>query len=130
MDISNPARRRLEAGDVALGIGGRLARTVDIAKAMQVAGFDWLFIDLEHGSLSLDTAMQIAVAALDAGIAPLVRVPKGEFSLATRALDNGALGIVVPHVDTADEAREVVRQLKYAPLGHRSIGGTGPQLGF
>src|SRR5690242_9475228 len=42
------------------------------------------------------------------------------------SLDNGALGIVVPHVDTADEAREVVQKLKYPPIGHRSMGGTGP----
>ena len=130
MEISNPARQRLSAGELAIGIGLRMARTVDIARAMQVSGYDWLFIDLEHGALSLDTAAQISVAALDAGIAPLVRVPQGEFSMATRALDNGALGIVMPHVDTAAEAREIVDKLKYPPLGHRSLGGTGAQLGF
>jgi len=46
--------------------------------------------------------------------------------MATRLLDNGITGIVIPHVDTADEAREVVRRLKYPPVGHRSIGGIGP----
>ena len=66
------------------------------------------------------------MAALDAGIAPLVRVPNGEYSIATRVLDNGALGIVMPHVDTAAEAREVVQKLKYPPIGHRSMGGIGP----
>jgi len=69
---------------------------------MKSAGFDWLFIDLEHGALSIETASQMCLAGLDAGISPLVRIPNGEYSLATRLLDNGALGIVVPHVETAD----------------------------
>src|SRR6185312_12490071 len=72
----------------------------------------------------------ISTAALDAGIAPIARVPNGEYAIATRALDNGALGIVVPHVDTAAEAREVVNRLKYPPVGHRSMGGTGPHYGL
>ena len=97
---------------------------------MKSAGFDWLFLDLEHGTMSIDAAAQIATAALDAGIAPLARVPNGEYSIATRLLDNGALGIVMPHVDTAAEAREVVEKLKYPPVGHRSMGGTGPHYGL
>ena len=58
------------------------------------------------------------------------RVPNGEYAIATRALDNGALGIVMPHVDTAAEAREVVNRLKYPPVGHRSMGGIGPHYGL
>ena len=124
--IRNVARETLEQGHLSLGCGVRLARSVEIAIAMKTAGFDWLFLDLEHGTMSIDAAAQIATAALDAGITPLARVPNGEYSIATRLLDNGALGIVVPHVDTADEAREVVQKLKYPPIGHRSMGGTGP----
>ena len=128
--VRNLARERLERGELSLGVGIRLARTVEVAKAMKTAGFDWLFIDLEHGSLTLDTACQIAVGALDAGLAPIVRVPNGEYSMATRALDNGALGIVIPHVDSAEEAREVVSKLKYPPDGHRSVGGAMPQFDY
>lgn len=124
--IRNVAREKLEAGQLSLGCGVRLTRSVEIAIAMKAAGFDWLFLDLEHGTMSIEAAAQIATAALDAGIAPLARVPNGEYSIATRLLDNGALGIVVPHVDTAAEAREVVEKLKYPPVGHRSMGGTGP----
>jgi len=105
MTVRNPARERLNNGELCLGIGLRQARTVDIAAAMATCGFDWLFIDLEHGTMPLDTAMQISVAALTAGISPVVRVPARQYSLATRVLDGGALGIVVPHVDTAEEAR-------------------------
>jgi 4-hydroxy-2-oxoheptanedioate aldolase len=58
--------------------------------------------------------------------APRRSCANGEYSIATRVLDNGALGIVMPHVDTAAEAREVVQKLKYPPIGHRSMGGIGP----
>jgi len=128
--LGNPARTRLEAGELALGIGIRQARSVDIAKIMKSCGYDWLFLDLEHGVMTLDAAVQIAVAALDAGIAPLVRVPSGQYWLATRALDGGALGIVMPHVDSAEEAAELVERLKYPPQGHRSSGGAFPQFDF
>src|SRR5690348_102631 len=124
----NPARERLAKGELSLGIGLRQARTVDIAAAMATSGYDWLFIDLERGTMPLDTAVQISVAALAAGISPLVRVPARQYSLATRALDGGALGIVMPHVDTAEEARAVVDHLKYPPAGHRSV--AGPQAFF
>ena len=97
---------------------------------MAAAGFDWLFLDMEHGVMSLEACAQISIAALDAGIAPIARVPNGEYAIATRALDNGALGIVMPHVDTAAEAREVVNRLKYPPVGHRSMDGIGPHYGL
>lgn len=129
--VRNVAREKLEAGQLSLGVGIRMTRSVEIAKAMTTAGFDWLFLDMEHGVMSLEACAQISAAALDAGIAPIARVPNGQYSIATRALDNGALGIVMPHVDTAAEAREVVEKLKYPPIGHRSVGGWGPhyQLG-
>src|SRR5437016_13303137 len=113
--IRNVARDKLEQGHLSLGVGIRLTRSVEIAKAMAVAGFDWLFLDMEHGVMSLEACAQISTAALDAGIAPIARVPSGEHAIATRALDNGSLGIVVPHVDTAAEARAVVNRRKYPP---------------
>ena len=128
--LRNPAREKLEAGELALGFSIKMVRSVEVAGAAKAAGFDWLFLDCEHGTLGLDAAAQIAAAALDAGIAPIARVPNGEFAMATRLLDNGILGIVVPHVDTPDEAREVVRRLKFPPIGHRSIGGIGPHHGL
>jgi 2-keto-3-deoxy-L-rhamnonate aldolase RhmA len=130
MTVRNVAREKLEQGQLSLGVGIRMTRSVEIAKAMAVSGFDWLFLDMEHGVMSLEACAQISVAALDAGIAPIARVPYGQFSIATRALDNGAMGIVVPHIDTAAEARECVEKLKYPPVGHRSMGGIGPHYGL
>ena len=95
LTIPNPARERLQNGELAIGIGLRQARTVDIAFAMKACGFDWLFIDLEHGTMGLDTAVQISIAALGAGISPIVRVPRA-VTILRRALDGGAYGIVIP----------------------------------
>src|ERR1700722_9751242 len=128
--LRNPARDRLARGELSLGVGIRLVRTVEVAKIMHSAGFDWLFLDLEHSAMSLDQASQISIAALDAGISPIVRVPEKQFEMATRALDGGALGIVMPHVDTAEEAAEVVARLKFPPEGHRSMGGSTPHFGY
>ncbi len=128
--LSNPARERLEAGELALGVGIRQSRTVDIASIMKACGYDWLFLDLEHNSMDLDIAVQISVAALGAGIAPIVRVPAGQFWLAIRVLDGGALGIVMPHVDTPEEAREIADRLRYPPQGHRSMAGGLPHFGY
>jgi len=127
---TNTTRKKLEAGELALGIGLRQARTVDIAPIMKTIGFDWLFIDMEHGSLSLDTATQISVAAQGVGITPIVRVPGFEHHHATRALDGGAHGIVFPHVDDAATAAQLAGNCRYPPVGRRSVTGALPQLDF
>ena len=130
IEIKNHALDRLRAGELSLGVGLRQARTVDIAKAMKTAGFDWLFIDMEHNSMNVDMAVQISVAAQDAGITPIVRVPGFQHFHATRVLDGGAQGIVVPHVDDAETAAQMVSNVRYPPLGHRSVTGALPQLDF
>jgi len=128
--ITNPARDRLRRDELAIGVGVRAVRGVEVASIMKTAGFDWLFIDLEHGATSIETAASICVAALAADIAPLVRVPQGDLNLGTRCLDAGALGIVMPHVDTVEEARAMVAAFRFAPQGHRSIAGNYAQLKF
>ena len=124
--IRNVAREKLEQGQLSLGVGIRMTRSVEIAKAMAVAGFDWLFLDMEHGVMSLESLRPDR----DRGARRRHRADRARaerrYSIATRALDNGVLGIVVPHVDTEAEAREVVNRLKYPPVGHRSMGGIGP----
>jgi 2-keto-3-deoxy-L-rhamnonate aldolase RhmA len=128
--LRNAARERLDAGELALGVILRQARTVDIAPIMKSCGYDWLFLDLEHNSMDLDTAVQIAVAAIGADIAPVARVPAGQLWLATRFLDGGGLGVVVPHVDTPEEARRIADALRYPPVGHRSVAGGLPHFGY
>ena len=130
LQVKNHAKEMLEKGELSLGVGIRNARTSDIGKAMKTAGFDWLFIDMEHNTMDIDMACQIAVAAQDAGITPIVRVPGFEHHHATRALDGGAQGIVVPHVDDAATAEQMVINCRYPPVGKRSMTGALPQLAF
>lgn len=128
--IPNHVKQKLAKGELALGMGLRQARTVDIALIAQACDFDWLFIDMEHNSMSMDTAAQICAGALAVGVTPMVRVPAHESFHATRLLDTGAQGIVVPHVDNAEQARRVVDFCRFPPLGHRSIPGGLPQTRF
>ncbi len=123
-------RQQLMNGKLALGMGLRMARTVDIATIAKTCGYDWLLIDMEHNSMVVDAAAQMAMAALPVGITPIVRVPGKEHHHASRLLDSGAQGIVVPHVDTADEARCAVAYCTYPPIGHRSLMGTLPQYAY
>ena len=128
--LNNRAKRQLEKGALSIGLGLRMTRTVEIGRLLETAGYDWAFIDMEHNSMSIDTAVQIAVACQDANVTPLVRVPGYEHYLATRVLDAGAMGIVFPHVDTAEHAAELVSFCKYPPMGHRSAAGNMAQLNF
>ena len=128
--IRNHAKEKLKAGELSLGLGVRQARTVDIGTVAQACGYDWLFLDMEHNSMSVDVAAQISFAALDTGITPLIRVPGHEQFHASRLLDNGALGIVVPHVNDAAEAEQIVANCLFPPAGRRSIPGGLPQVRF
>lgn len=130
VEIRNLVKEKLEAGGLVPGVSIGAAHKVDIARAMRTAGFDWLFIDMEHSAIDIAGAANLSVAAQDAGITPLVRVPGFEHHHATRVLDTGAQGIVVPHVDDVETARRLVQNVRYPPLGHRSIYGATPQAAF
>lgn len=128
--VENTLKHKLEVGGVAASLNIVHWRSVNAAGIAKECGFDWLFIDLEHNSMDLDTAAQICVAALPTGIMPIVRVASHDSFQATRVLDGGAMGVVVPHVDTAEQASRIVGACKYPPIGHRSLSSPLPQLGF
>jgi 2-keto-3-deoxy-L-rhamnonate aldolase RhmA len=119
----NKLRRRLAEGGLALGFGVHHLRGSAVGMIAAASDYDWLFIDMEHGAMSVDDATQIAIAALGQGITPIARVCKDALFEGTRCLDNGMMGIVVPHVDTAAEAQEVARAFRFPPVGMRSWGG-------
>ena len=128
--VTNTLKQRLQAGQICLGFGLSRLRTVDIAAIAQSCGYDWLFIDMEHTTLDLDQAGQICVAALPTGVTPIIRTTSQQYFHLSRLLDGGAQGVIVPHVDSADEARAVVAACRYPPLGTRSLYGALPQLGY
>ena len=86
-------------------------------------GFDGVFLDCEHGPASWEEVEHMIRAAELAGYTSVVRVQDHEAATITRALDRGAGGIQVPHVNTAAEAAAIVEHAKYAPLGHRGWSG-------
>jgi 2-keto-3-deoxy-L-rhamnonate aldolase RhmA len=113
--LASDALNKIRRGELALGMGVHHLRGAAVPMLAKAAGFDWLFIDSEHGVITTHDISQICLAALAAGIAPVVRVCTGAPDEGTRALDNGALGVVVPHVDTAAQAKELVRAFGYRP---------------
>src|SRR4051812_48596894 len=99
MAIRPNAIRRILADDrVALGFGVSLLTDGSAARLARAAGYDWLALDAEHGSLSLPQIAAICAAALDVGVTPIVRVNPAALDEASRALDCGAQGVIVPSV--------------------------------
>ena len=107
--LRNNVKEKLARDEVVASMTVRLIRTIEIARIARTAGFDSLYVDLEHSSFSLETCGQICMAAVEAGIAPFVRVPANTPDYIARVLEGGALGIIAPHVHSADEARAVVQ---------------------
>ena len=128
--LRNNVKEKLARDEVVASMTVRLIRTIEIARIARTAGFNSLYVDLEHSSFSLETCGQICMAAVDAGIAPFVRVPANTPDYIARVLEGGALGIIAPHVHSADEAQTVVRAAKFSPLGERSNAGGLPHLHF
>lgn len=128
--LRNNVKTKLARDEVVASMTVRLVRGIEIARIARTAGFDTLYVDLEHSSFSLETCGQICMAAVEAGIAPFVRVPANTPDYISRVLEGGALGIIAPHVRSADEARAVVRAAKFSPLGERSNAGGLPHLHF
>ncbi len=93
-------------------------------------GFDWMTLDIEHSAIDWSQAATIFAAVSDADCVPLARVPRGTHDYIKRVLDAGAWGIVVPMVDTVEQAQVAVRAAKYPPQGNRSLGGGMHALNF
>jgi 4-hydroxy-2-oxoheptanedioate aldolase len=128
--LASEGLQRIRSGALTLGLGVHHLRGAAVPLLAKAAGFDFLFIDAEHGAISTPEISQIAIAALGLGVVPIVRICAGALDEGTRALDNGALGLVVPHIDTPEEARRLVEAFRFAPMGHRSTGGSNAAFGY
>ncbi|HEV2972119.1 MAG TPA: aldolase/citrate lyase family protein [Pirellulales bacterium] len=126
---SNPVKAKLREGRPSFGTWlslGDLFATRVLARM----GFDWLTLDIEHQAIDWSQAATIFAAISDSGCVPLARVPEGSHVLIKRVLDAGAWGIVVPMVDTVEQARRAIAAAKYPPVGNRSVGGGMHSLNF
>jgi len=128
--MKNPLKERLARGELVASMTVRLVSGIEIVSIAKSAGFDSLYIDLEHSSLTLQATSQISIMALEAGIPALVRVPANTPEYISRVLDGGALGVIAPGVRSAEEARAVVAAARYAPMGSRGLVAGLPHFGF
>jgi len=117
----NPVRALLKAGQPAVGATITVASPEVAAQAAGV-GFDFLWIEMEHSPVTLETARNMILATRGLKAVPFIRVPVNELWTAKRALDIGALGVIFPFTSTPELARQAVAACKYPPLGRRGAG--------
>ena len=126
---TNRVKKLLKEGKPTFGTWLSLG-DVFAARVLARMGYDWLTLDLEHAPVDLHQASIIFGAIADLGCIPLARVPQGSHDHIKRVLDAGAFGIVVPMVDTVEQAQTAIRAAKYPPTGNRSLGGSLSALNF
>ena len=127
---TNQVKEKLKRGEPVLGAWLSLP-SVPSARIMARLGFDWLVVDMEHSAQNAVLMADMVATIADAGTcAPIVRVPANSVEWFKWALDAGAWGVIVPMVNTREEAQRAVAFAKYPPLGARSIGGAFGPYGF
>ena len=119
--IINPLRARLAANQPAVGI--TISRpSVHTTQVLAACGFDWLFLDMEHGPIGIESVHAMITATNGTRAAPVVRVPWNVHWLVKPVLDAGAMGIIFPMIRSAADAAEAVRSVRYPPTGQRGFG--------
>lgn len=115
----NLVKQALQRGETVIGSMATETRSPAIALLFANAGFDFFFIDMEHGSYDMTTVADIIKVARLAGICPIVRVPDPEYHLMSRPLDAGAQGLMIPRVETRGVVEHIVSCVRYPPEGVR-----------
>jgi len=118
----NPVRRRLDAGEVVLGTMVTEFATPSVARLTTAAGAEFTLFDLEHTGYGIERMRTVLAAARSADTVPFLRVPDAAYDLIARGLDLGALGVMVPAVESAEEALLVVESARFPPVGRRGFG--------
>jgi 2-keto-3-deoxy-L-rhamnonate aldolase RhmA len=126
----NSVKQKLRAGELQLGCGFAQLRSPEIPRILKAAGFDWTFIDTEHGNFNLETVQDICRVASLVGLCPVVRVGELNYSLVARALDNGAEGIIFPRVESPELLRQAVSWTRFPPAGVRGFGLTTAAVNY
>ena len=126
---TNRMKRKLLAGEPAFGVSVMIPspHIVDIVGRL---GFDWVLIDCEHGSIGIESVELMVMAAETAGVTPIARPPVNGFEAIGQLMDRGVMGVQVPHVNTAEDARRAVEAVKYHPLGERGLAAGVRSAGY
>jgi len=96
----------------------------------KMANIDGMFIDMEHSTLTIQQVSQLTLACNFVGVSPLVRIPSKSHWHLSRILDAGAAGVIIPHCETVEEVKAIVRDAKYGPIGRRGCANNQPILNF
>jgi len=122
---ANHVRQALKAGRCVVGTMISEMRNPEVAYMLAAAGMDFLMVDTEHASAGVESIQNLMRSSRAAGLVPLARVTQNQYPFISRILDMGCMGIMVPRVDTAEQAQNVVRCAKYRPQGERGYGARG-----
>jgi 4-hydroxy-2-oxoheptanedioate aldolase len=127
----NKMKNKFAAGEPAFGLSVMIP-SPQIVESAAGMGFDWVMIDCEHGTVGLETMELMIMAAEASGVTPIVRPRTNSASDILQCMDRGALGVQVPHVNTAEQARAAVAAVKFHPMGERSlaVGTRSSRYGF
>lgn len=123
-------RAALSADRLVVCLALSMARTPDVPAIAAAAGYDAVYVDLEHAGTSWDTAAMLCSAAIGAGIGSLIRVPSHAPDVIARALDVGAQGVIAPHVRSKADAEALVAAARFPPGGERSVSGPNAVSGY
>src|SRR5579859_312150 len=126
----NLVKQALAEGRMQLGTGFGQLRSPEIPRILAAAGFQWAFIDTEHGGFDLETVQDICRVANLSGLCPIVRVSDLQYALVARSLDCGAQGIIFPRVESPELLEKAVSWTKFPPLGVRGYGLTAVQADY
>ena len=126
----NHALARLRCGETVFGSSQQYYRIAEIPRVMAAAGFDFFFVDAEHGGFGLETVQDSVAAAVASGITPLVRVCELLYSQVARVLDAGAQGVIFPRVEDPGLLAEAIGWTRYPPAGKRGFGVFPPLLDY
>ena len=119
--MKNPLKTKLLNNQLTIGSWITLG-SPNIAEIMAQAGFEWLTVDMEHSVITIDVAQKLIQVIDSCGVVPLVRVGENNPNLIKRVMDAGACGVIVPMVNTREQAEAAVKAVKYPPVGTRGVG--------
>jgi 2-keto-3-deoxy-L-rhamnonate aldolase RhmA len=120
--LENKLKRKLQAGEAAFGLGLRFPITIPMLRILHYGKVDWLFIDIEHGSGDISQLFNIVQVADMLDMNSVARIPALEYHWLSRSLDTGALNVMIPRVETREQAERAVLWARFAPQGTRGCG--------
>lgn len=130
MYAANPIKQALAQGRVVIGTMIVQVRAPAVIQLFAQYGLEYVFIDMEHGPYTVESAADLIQVARLAGIAPFVRVPETQYQLYSRMLDAGAQGIMTPRVETVEQVERIMRYTRYPPVGERGFSRLAAHVNF